>query len=42
MGWLAQQVVGRLLDRSGGDLKQVALVLGVELAEVKRILSPKG
>jgi DNA-binding NtrC family response regulator len=41
MNWLARQVVGRLLDRSGGDLKQAAVSLGVELAEVKRILSSK-
>ncbi|MFK7850695.1 MAG: sigma-54-dependent transcriptional regulator [Akkermansiaceae bacterium] len=41
MEWLAKQVVGRVLDRSGGDLKETAVVLGVNQAEVKRILSPK-
>jgi DNA-binding NtrC family response regulator len=37
--WFSKQLVGRLLDRTGGDLKDAAAVLGVELAEIKRILS---
>ncbi len=41
MSWLSKQVVGHLLDRSGGDLKEVAVALGVELAEVKKILASK-
>lgn len=41
MEWLSRQVVGRLLDRSGGDLKQAAATLGVKLADVKRILASK-
>lgn len=39
--WMSKQIVGRLLDRTDGDLKQTANALGVELAEVKRILSLK-
>ena len=41
MSWVSSQIVGRMLDRSGGDLKETARALGVELADVKRILSPK-
>jgi len=41
MEWLSRQLVGRLLDRSGGDLKGAALALGVNVAEVKKILSEK-
>ena len=41
MTWLHKQVVGRLLDRSAGDLKETAVALGVNLAELKRILSSK-
>ena len=41
MSWLSKQVVGHLLDRSGGDLKEAAAALGVELAEVKKILASK-
>ena len=41
MEWISRQVVGRLLDRTGGDLKETARALGVELAAVKRILSSK-
>jgi DNA-binding NtrC family response regulator len=37
--WFSKQLVGRLLDRTGGDLKDAAVVLGVELADIKRILS---
>ncbi|MEP2774358.1 MAG: sigma-54 dependent transcriptional regulator [Luteolibacter sp.] len=37
--WLSKQVVGRVLDRSGGDLKEAAAALGVQLADVKRILA---
>lgn len=39
MNWVSKQVVGRLLDRSGGDLKEAAAALGVQLADVKRILA---
>ena len=41
MDWMSRQVVGRLLDRSGGDLKEAALALGVNVSEVKRALSEK-
>ena len=41
MTWVSSQIVGRMLDRSGGDLKETARALGVELADVKRILSSK-
>jgi hypothetical protein len=41
MSWVSSQIVGRMLDRSGGDLKDTARALGVELADVKRILSSK-
>lgn len=41
MEWLSRQLVGRLLDRSGGDLKGAALALGVNVAEVKKIHSEK-
>lgn len=41
MEWVSRQVVGRLLDRSGGNLKDTARALGVDLAEVKKILSTK-
>lgn len=41
MDWVSKQVVGRLLDRSGGDLKEAAAMLGVQLADVKRILASK-
>lgn len=41
MDWVSKQVVGRLLDRSGGDLKEAAATLGVQLADVKRILASK-
>jgi DNA-binding NtrC family response regulator len=37
--WFSKQLVGRLLDRSGGDLKDAAAVLGLELSDIKRILS---
>jgi DNA-binding NtrC family response regulator len=37
--WFSKQLVGRLLDRTGGDLKDAAALLGIELAEMKRILS---
>ncbi len=39
--WFSRQLVGRLLDQSGGDLKDAAAVLGVELGDIKRILSKK-
>jgi len=39
MDWVSKQIVGRLLDRTGGNLKETARSLGVELADVKRILS---
>jgi DNA-binding NtrC family response regulator len=39
--WFSKQLIGRLLDLNGGDLKDAAVVLGVELAEMKRILSKK-
>jgi len=41
ISWLSRQVAGRLLDRSGGDLKETAIALGVETAELKKILSSK-
>ena len=41
MEWVSKQVVGRLLDRTGGNLKDTARALGVDLAELKRILSTK-
>jgi len=41
MSWLSRQVAGRLLDRSGGDLKETAIALGVDTAELKKILSPE-
>lgn len=37
--WFSKQLVGRLLDRTGGDLKDAAAVLGVELSDIKKILS---
>jgi DNA-binding NtrC family response regulator len=39
--WFSKQLIGRLLDLNGGDLKDAAVVLGVELAEMKRILSKR-
>ena len=39
--WLSRQVAGRLLDRANGDLKAASIALGVEPAELKRILSSK-
>ncbi|MBC7981142.1 MAG: sigma-54-dependent Fis family transcriptional regulator [Armatimonadetes bacterium] len=39
MAWLSRQVAGRLLDRSGGDLKATSIALGVDLAALKRMLS---
>ncbi len=39
--WLSRQVAGRLLDRAGGDFKEAATALGVETAELRRILSSK-
>jgi DNA-binding NtrC family response regulator len=39
--WFSKQLVGRLLDLNGGDLKDASVVLGVELAEMKRILSKR-
>ena len=41
MAWLSRQVAGRLLDRSSGDIKEAAIALGVEPAELKKILSSK-
>lgn len=41
LGWISRQIAGRLLDRSGGDFKEVAVALGVTQAEVKRILASK-
>ncbi len=41
MAWLSRQIAGRLLDRSGGDLKEAAIALGVESAELKKILSSR-
>ena len=41
MDWVSKQLVGRLLDRSGGDIANVASELGVEPADVKRILASK-
>jgi DNA-binding NtrC family response regulator len=41
MDWLSRQVIGRLLDRSGGDIKEAAAALGVQVADVKRILASK-
>ena len=41
MTWLSRQVAERLLDRSGGDIKEAAIALGVEPAELKKILSSK-
>jgi len=39
--WFSRQLIGRSLDLNGGDLKDAAVVLGVELAEMKRILSKR-
>lgn len=39
--WFSKQLVGRLLDLNGGDLKDASVVLGIELAEMKRILSKR-
>lgn len=39
MEWLSKELAGRLLDRSGGDLKEAASVLGVTTADVKKMLS---
>jgi DNA-binding NtrC family response regulator len=39
--WITGQVAVRLLDRSGGDVKEVALALGVGSAELKRMLASK-
>ena len=39
--WLFKQLAGRLLDRTGGNLKDAASALGVTAAEVKRILAEK-
>jgi DNA-binding NtrC family response regulator len=39
--WFSKQLVGRLLDRTGGDLKDAATILGMDLMEIKRILSRK-
>ena len=41
MTWLSRLVAERLLDRSGGDIKEAAIALGVEPAELKKILSSK-
>ncbi len=41
MAWLSGQVAGRLLDRAGGDVKEAAIALGVEPAELKKILLSK-
>lgn len=41
MAWLSGQLAGRLLDRAGGDVKEAAITLGVEPAELKKILSSK-
>jgi DNA-binding NtrC family response regulator len=38
--WASRQIVGRLLDRHDGDLKETAQELGISQADVKRILSP--
>ncbi|MEY3393831.1 MAG: hypothetical protein RL346_67 [Verrucomicrobiota bacterium] len=39
MEWLSKELAGRLLDRSGGDLKQAASALGVTTADMKRMLA---
>ena len=41
LSWISRQIAGRLLDRSDGNLKKAAQELGVELVELKRILSAK-
>jgi len=41
LSWISRQIAGRLLDRSDGNLKKAANALGVELAELKSILSSK-
>lgn len=41
IAWLSRQVAGRLLDRSGGDVKEAAIALGMEPAELKKMLSSK-
>lgn len=41
LGWVARQIAGRLLDRADGNLKEAATALGVDLAELKHILSSK-
>ncbi len=41
MNWISRQIAGRLLDRAGGELKEAANALGVEIAELKKILSSK-
>ncbi len=37
--WLTREVAGRVLDRSRGDLKAASAALGVEAAELKKLLS---
>ncbi|MGJ8633545.1 MAG: sigma-54-dependent transcriptional regulator [Luteolibacter sp.] len=41
LDWLPEQIAGRILDRTGGNLKEAANVLGVPLAELKQILARK-
>ena len=41
LAWMSRQVAGRLLDRANGDLKEASVALGVEPAELKKILSSK-
>ncbi|WP_411827376.1 sigma-54-dependent transcriptional regulator [Luteolibacter sp. AS25] len=41
LSWLSRQVAGRLLERAGGDMKEAAGALGVEIADLKTILVPK-
>ncbi len=37
--WLSKEVAGHVLDRSNGDLKTASTTLGVEVPELKKLLS---
>lgn len=41
IAWLTSEVVGRILERSDGDLKETANMLNMQISELRKLLSQK-
>ncbi|MEI6604668.1 MAG: sigma-54 dependent transcriptional regulator [Verrucomicrobiota bacterium] len=41
ISWLASEIAGRAIDRAAGDFKEAAITLGIDPAELKKLLTHK-